>query len=163
MRVGAAIGAESKVRERGLNGQEKPPSCRRRKSVARRKGDVMIDMQKMSDNRMLSIAVALVALFVVCGPAVAEEGQESWQPPPPMPDDFDWIQLTSGEWLKGEIIAMYDDSLEFDSKELDDLDVRLGRHPAGPFCADDAGRIPRRRLSPPARSLVDGDSGSSDG
>jgi hypothetical protein len=72
---------------------------------------------------MLSIAVALIGLFVVCGPAVAEEGQESWQPPPPMPDDFDWVQLTSGEWLKGEIIAMYDDSLEFDSKELDDLTI----------------------------------------
>ena len=91
--------------------------------VARRKGEVMIEMRKNSGNLMLSVAVALAALFVVCGPAVAEEGQESWQPPPPMPDDFDWIQLTSGEWLKGEIIAMYDDSLEFDSKELDDLTI----------------------------------------
>ena len=38
-----------------------------------------------------------------------------------MPDAFDWIQLTSGEWLKGELIAMYDGSLEFDSDELDNL------------------------------------------
>ena len=38
-----------------------------------------------------------------------------------MPDDFDWIQLTSGEWLKGEIIAMYDEKLSFDSDKLDDL------------------------------------------
>jgi putative salt-induced outer membrane protein YdiY len=51
----------------------------------------------------------------------AQEAEESWQPAPPMPDDFDWIQLTSGEWLKGEIIAMFDESLDFDSKELDDL------------------------------------------
>ena len=79
----------------------------------------MIDMRKNSDNRMLGIAVALVALFVVCGPAVAEEGQESWQPPPPMPEKFDWVQTTSLEWLKGKIVAMYDDSLDFDSKEFD--------------------------------------------
>ena len=28
---------------------------------------------------------------------------------PAAPDKFDWIQLTSGEWLKGELIALYDD------------------------------------------------------
>ena len=48
---------------------------------------------------------------------------------------FDWIQLKSGEWLKGELIALYDDKLEFDSDELDNLtfdwddvrQVRTGR------------------------------------
>ena len=58
-----------------------------------------------------------------------------FQPPTPPPDMFDWIQLTSGEWLKGELIALYDDLLEFDSDELDDLtldwedvrQVRTGR------------------------------------
>jgi hypothetical protein len=34
-------------------------------------------------------------------------------------DTFDWIQLVSGEWLKGEIKRMRDDSLEFDSDKLD--------------------------------------------
>lgn len=42
----------------------------------------------------------------------------SWVPPP---DDFDWIQLKSGEWLKGRIKAMQDDELEFDSDKLDVL------------------------------------------
>ena len=37
------------------------------------------------------------------------------------PDGFDWIELTNGEWLKGEIISMYDRELEFDSDELGDL------------------------------------------
>jgi hypothetical protein len=71
-----------------------------------------------------SLVPAVLALLVlVSTPLVttAEEGEKSWQPEPPMPDDFDWIQLTSGEWLKGEIIAMYDESLEFDSDELDAL------------------------------------------
>ncbi|WP_455207247.1 DUF481 domain-containing protein [Kaarinaea lacus] len=38
---------------------------------------------------------------------------------PPRDDKFDWIQLTSGEWLKGELKVMYNFSLEFDSDELD--------------------------------------------
>ena len=32
--------------------------------------------------------------------------------------DYDWIQLTSNEWLKGEIKGMYKNSLEFDSDKL---------------------------------------------
>lgn len=42
----------------------------------------------------------------------------SWVPPA---DAFDWIQLKSGEWLRGRIKAMQDRRLEFDSRELDDL------------------------------------------
>jgi putative salt-induced outer membrane protein YdiY len=38
---------------------------------------------------------------------------------PEISDDFDWIELTSGEWLKGEIKSMQDDKLEFDSDKLD--------------------------------------------
>jgi len=60
-----------------------------------------------------------VAAAVTC---MAADGA-SWRPDPPMPDDFDWVQLTSGEWLKGEIIAMYRDSLEFDSDKLDELSI----------------------------------------
>ena len=47
----------------------------------------------------------------------------SWQPAPPMPDDHDWVQLTSGEWLKGEFIGMYRETLEFDSEKLDLLTI----------------------------------------
>jgi putative salt-induced outer membrane protein YdiY len=39
----------------------------------------------------------------------------SWVPPD---DGFDWIQLKSGEWLKGKIEAMQDKKLDFDSDEL---------------------------------------------
>ena len=55
----------------------------------------------------------------------------SWVPPE---DRFDWIQLKSGEWLKGRIKAMQDRELEFDSEELDDQtfdwkDIRQVRSP----------------------------------
>ena len=38
-------------------------------------------------------------------------------------DNFDWVQLVSGEWIKGEIKRMRDDSLEFDSDKLDMLNI----------------------------------------
>ena len=67
------------------------------------------------------VCAALAGMALLTGPAVAEDRDSDWQPPPPMPDDFDWIQLNSGEWLKGEIMVMYEDSMQFDSKELDEL------------------------------------------
>ena len=58
--------------------------------------------------------------------SVAEEEKAPWTPPPPPPDEFDWIQLNSGERLKGEFKVLYDDSVEFDSDELGLLDIDWG-------------------------------------
>ena len=71
-------------------------------------------------------AIIFATVIFSAGPTFAEEGEKDWQPPPPMPDEWDWIQLTSGEWLKGEIIAMYDENLEFDSDELDEMTLDWG-------------------------------------
>ena len=48
---------------------------------------------------------------------------QPWEPPQPPPDEFDWIQLRSGEWLKGELKVLYGKKLEFDSEELDLLEL----------------------------------------
>lgn len=71
-------------------------------------------------SRMFIAWIAAVAAF---GGVHAETSAESWQPlaPEGLPTDFDWIRLPSDEWLKGEIVSMYDDELEFDSDELGDL------------------------------------------
>jgi len=77
---------------------------------------------------------ALVVLLTASG-VWAQTAPAPFQPAPPAPDAFDWIQLKSGEWLKGELIALYDGKLEFDSDELDNLtldwddvrQVRTGR------------------------------------
>jgi len=63
----------------------------------------------------------LVVLLLAAGGAWAAEVDENWVPAPPttMPASWDWIQMSSEEWLKGEFIAMYDDNLEFDSDEFD--------------------------------------------
>jgi len=50
------------------------------------------------------------------------EENQAWLPPTPKPEKFDWIQLKSGEWLKGELKVLYDKKLEFDSDELDLLE-----------------------------------------
>jgi YD repeat-containing protein len=47
----------------------------------------------------------------------------SWAPPD---DGFDWIELKSGEWLKGRIRALQDRKLDFDSEELDELTLDWG-------------------------------------
>jgi putative salt-induced outer membrane protein YdiY len=53
-------------------------------------------------------------------PAFTEEDfRTSWQIPPPDDDTYDWVQLKSGEWLKGEIKSMQADTLSFDSDEMD--------------------------------------------
>lgn len=50
----------------------------------------------------------------------AEPTDDNWQKPiPSFKQEFDWLKLSSDEWLKGDIISMYDDELEFDSDELD--------------------------------------------
>jgi len=44
--------------------------------------------------------------------------QKRWEEQSPTPLKYDWVQTDSGEWFKGEIKAMYDDKLEFDSDEV---------------------------------------------
>lgn len=47
-------------------------------------------------------------------------GAETWEDfDPPVDTKYDWIQLTSGEWLKGDFKVLYDGEIEFDSDELD--------------------------------------------
>jgi hypothetical protein len=46
------------------------------------------------------------------------EDNGSWESSKPPADKFDWIQTTSGEWLKGETKVLYADQLEFDSDEF---------------------------------------------
>jgi len=41
----------------------------------------------------------------------------------PGDESFDWIRLTSGEWLKGELRSVYRQEIEFDSDELNSLTI----------------------------------------
>ncbi len=48
-----------------------------------------------------------------------------WQPPSVGHDGYDWIQLKSGEWLKGELKYVQEKKVEFDSDELEDLTLEI--------------------------------------
>lgn len=52
-----------------------------------------------------------------------DSAMAGWMPAPPMPDQYDWLKLSSGEWLKGEIITLYEDKVEFDSDVLGLLSI----------------------------------------
>ena len=54
--------------------------------------------------------------------AEAEPRADGFIPPP---GDYTWIQLTSDEWLKGEAISLYDETLTFDSDKLGELHLDL--------------------------------------
>ena len=55
----------------------------------------------------------------------AQEPPVDWTPPPPpnTPETWDWIQTTSGEWVKGELLVMYRAEVVFDSDEFDELTI----------------------------------------
>ena len=50
--------------------------------------------------------------------SVSSEASANWESSRPPTDQFDWVQTTSGEWLKGELTVLYSDQLEFDSDEF---------------------------------------------
>jgi putative salt-induced outer membrane protein YdiY len=82
-------------------------------------------------NQVLATNIASGANSRAETPAKSDLPDLSWVPPT---DDFDWIQLKSGEWLKGRIKAMQEREIEFDSEELNDLsydwkDIRQLRSP----------------------------------
>ena len=81
------------------------------------------DAPRMDFCSLAAASLFILACLLGAGTALAQEGDDPWKPQAPdgMPTDFDWIRLPSDEWLKGEIISMYDSVLEFDSDELDEL------------------------------------------
>ncbi len=71
-------------------------------------------------------------------------------------DTFDWVQMISGEWIKGEIERMRSDTLEFDSdklgmQNLDFADVSLVHSPrVNTYVFDD-------RISATGRAVITGE------
>ena len=66
----------------------------------------------------MGLLIGIVCILAVC--AIPAESQE-WHPAGPSKDMKDWVQLKSGEWLRGNMDLFRDLKLEFDSDELDDL------------------------------------------
>ena len=76
-------------------------------------------MTHNASRKVPGIFFALLLAVMQIGDATEAE-LAAFEPPP---DEFDWVQLTSDEWLKGELIAYYEDTLEFDSDNLGVLKI----------------------------------------
>jgi hypothetical protein len=62
--------------------------------------------------------LALVLASVAAGASLADTG-----PSLPRSGDFDWLQFTNGEWLKGEVQDLLDGSLIFESDQLNTVQI----------------------------------------
>ncbi len=59
----------------------------------------------------------VIFVFLLLTPYTAQATEDTHQPS--FKQEFDWLKLTSDEWLKGDIVSMYDEVLEFESDNLD--------------------------------------------
>jgi hypothetical protein len=58
-------------------------------------------------------------------PAAGKTTKANWVPPGVGQDGFDWIQLSSHEWLKGELKYIQDRKVDFVSDKLDEQSLKL--------------------------------------
>lgn len=66
---------------------------------------------KITQSLLLATLLSLLSVYADTYPI--------WKPENPALDQkFDWVKTASGEWLKGDIITMYKEKLEFDSDEF---------------------------------------------
>jgi len=77
--------------------------------------------------RLLLALWMLAATPPILSAAESQVGDSSpanveWAPVTPEASKYDWIELDSGEWLKGTIKLIQEDTVHFDSDKLDDLD-----------------------------------------
>jgi hypothetical protein len=69
----------------------------------------------MNKNKLLVIVVGWLGVLMTSAADASE-----FVPPN---DGYDWLRLSSGEWLRGELIGVFNDEVEFDSDILDELTI----------------------------------------
>jgi len=69
-----------------------------------------------------SVFILLITLIMTQSLLQAEYLENATPPA----KDFDWMELQSGEWIKGEFKGMYSGDVEFDSDEFDVVTFELG-------------------------------------
>ena len=73
-------------------------------------------------------APVAVTNTLVVAPVVATNdvtNMPAWKPPGVGTDGSDWVQLKSGEWLRGQLKYIQDKEVEFDSDEMDEQTLKL--------------------------------------
>ena len=81
--------------------------------------DQVREIAKKSDKKLKEINIKEVfEVTDIKGKVDVSKLRSSWEELSPTPKKYDWVKTKSGEWFKGEIKAMYDNELEFDSDEI---------------------------------------------
>lgn len=76
-------------------------------------------------NRSPVLAFGLLLAFA-WSMAVGSAHAAGWLPDEPQDGEWDWLQLDTQEWVKGELLVVQDDEVEFHSENFDQLTVDLG-------------------------------------
>ena len=76
------------------------------------------ELQRALPAQMTNAAIVSAASPALTNPV-------SWMPPGVGHDGSDWVQLKSGEWLKGDLKYIQNKEVEFDSDELDQQTLKL--------------------------------------
>ena len=59
------------------------------------------------------------------GQALGQVGEDAWFQAAPPTDDADWIQLKSGEWLRGHLVGLHAQELKFGSDRVDEEELKF--------------------------------------
>ncbi len=76
-------------------------------------------MKNRIQKTVLSVAVAMMPHLSIASEIQLNSEQENWEALTPQKDSYDWLQMNSGEWLKGKLKSIQNDKVEFDSDEFD--------------------------------------------
>jgi putative salt-induced outer membrane protein YdiY len=68
----------------------------------------------------LRASILVLALSLAATTSVAVEG---WDPPETSKEQWDWLMLDTEEWLKGEMLVMHRDEVNFDSDKFHELTI----------------------------------------
>ena len=75
--------------------------------------DIAVEKDKKTQDKLVTDSV-MDKIFVPDNNTT----ERVWEQLAPTPTKFDWIELKTGEWLKGKFKAYQDNDLEFDSEKL---------------------------------------------
>jgi hypothetical protein len=72
--------------------------------------------------RVGSLVACLVSIWILGFASLSAAAEETRVFAPP-DDGYDWLRLVLGEWLRGELIGVFNDEVEFDSDILGELTI----------------------------------------
>ncbi len=88
-------------------------------------GRLTFPQAKIRDLERTSVGQLTNAVTTTGSATNASINTVSWKPPGVGTDGADWVQLKSGEWLRGELKYVQNKEVEFDSDEMDQQTLKL--------------------------------------